>query len=251
MSELDWEGRRAYVNPVRVDYFTDAETRSEVKVIDVDADRPAPGGYRGQGDVSVTQHVPLFKKVRFETHENVGSGRVHLPPLDFHTTAMWLEFDPENLPEAALRDVGGGLRGMGHLFRNLVPLFAMCDRRDVVPVPMVAAPQTGHPTLYVYDAYPGGVGLSRKAMERVEDLVAACIAALNGCACTDGCPSCVGPAVETGGAAKAATRALLEHALTGTVPVAARAPEVLVEEGPGGVEVGEPIDDPTWDPGPS
>ena len=215
--EFDWEGRRAYVKPVRVDYYTDAETRAEVRVIDEETVVAAPGGVRGHGEVSVTEHVPLFKKVRFETHENVGSGKIHLPPIDFHTTAFWVEWSLASLPEAVKRDLGGGLRGLAHLLGNLAPLFALCDRRDVVPVPMVAEPRSGNPTLFVYDAYPGGVGLSRRLYDEAEALLKAARDRILECSCTEGCPSCVGPPLNLGGQGRESARLLVEEALQGVV----------------------------------
>jgi DEAD/DEAH box helicase domain-containing protein len=217
--EFDWEGRRAYVTPVRVDYYTDAETRAEVRVIDEESVVAAPGGARGHGEVSVTEHVPLFKKVRFETHENVGSGKIHLPPIDFHTTAFWIEWHLQALPDEARRDLGGGLRGLAHLLSNLAPLFALCDRRDLVPVPMVAEPRSGDPTLFVYDAYPGGVGLSAKLFQEANALLEAARDRILACPCTDGCPSCVGPPLNLGGSGKESARLLLREALHGVVPV--------------------------------
>lgn len=244
VTELDWEGRRAYVTPVRVDYFTDADTRAEVKVIDVDDDSVAPGGTRAHGEVSVTEHVPLFKKVRFETNENVGAGKIHLPPIDFHTTAFWVELELDLLPKEALRDLGGGLRGLAHTLANLAPLFALCDRRDVVPVPMVAETRSGNPTLFVYDAYPGGVGLSGKLYERAEELLRAARNRVESCACPFGCPSCVGPPLELGGEGKRSASLLIAHALEGPVPEVHEPTERAEEISP--VNVGEilpPVDE--------
>lgn len=218
VSRLDWEGRRAYVVPVRVDYYTDADTRGEVKAMGAERIVPAPGGYRAHGEISVTEHVPLFKKIKFETHENVGAGRVHLPPIDVHTTAFWLELELDLLPPEALRDLGGGLRGLGHLLGNLAPLFAMCDRRDLVAVPQVAEPNTGNPTLFLYDAYPGGIGLSQKLFEQADEILSAAQERIDGCVCSGGCPGCVGPPLELGGPAKEATRALLAQACGGPEP---------------------------------
>ena len=239
VSELDWEGRRAYIRPVRVDYYTDAQTRAEIKIIGVDESRPAPGGQHLHGEVSVTEHVPLFKKVRFETHENVGSGKVHLPPIDFHTTAFWIEFNADDLPQAAQRDLGGGLRGLAHLFGNLAPLFALCDRRDVVPVPMVAETLSGSPTLFVYDAYPGGVGLSEKLYLSAAELLRTSRERVEDCDCREGCPSCVGPPLDLGGAGKACALLLIQQALGG--PQRVPEPESEAAEPISPVHVGEVI----------
>lgn len=170
---------------------------------------------RSFGNVAVVTIVAKYKKLRFETHENIGYGEVHVPPLEMQTEAAWFTFRPELLPrfETAMLSADSGLKGVAHLFANVIPLYVLCDPTDVGVVPVLRDPHTGVPTLYVYDKYPGGTGLARKVFDVYVPIFRAAYDVLVGCACAAGCPSCVGPVLETGQEAKRTARLWLESAL--------------------------------------
>jgi DEAD/DEAH box helicase domain-containing protein len=142
--------------------------------------------------------VTMFKKIKYHTHENVGWGSISIPEQEMHTTACWL------VPPAALvnrydRDtLDGALIGLARVARTTASLLLMCDPRDIGVLAQVQAPFTGRPTLYLYDAVPGGVGLTERLFSLTDELVAACAGLVAGCRCLDGCPSCVGPVSEVG-----------------------------------------------------
>jgi DEAD/DEAH box helicase domain-containing protein len=123
--------------------------------------------------------------------------------------ACWL------VPPAALvnrydRDtLDGALIGLARVARTTAALLLMCDPRDLGVLAQVQAPFTGRPTLYLYDATPGGVGLSERLFSLTDDLVRACRDAVEGCPCADGCPACVGPAIEVGHRGKQVVTELL------------------------------------------
>jgi len=222
--ELDWDGRRAYVEEVDVDYYTDAETKTELKMLEADREKEmAPSTddseapevdslpVVGHGDIALTRVAVLFKKVKFHTHENVGSGPISLPEQEMHTTAFWYRFPPDfaitaNLTESNL---GGGLRGVANLLQKIAPLWLMCDPRDIRALSRVRDPFHGSPTLYIYDNIPGGVGFARKLYGMVPDIFQACKNHLTGCGCSDGCPSCAGPPLELGDYGKSMTLKIL------------------------------------------
>jgi DEAD/DEAH box helicase domain-containing protein len=210
VERLDWDERKAYVTRVDVDYYTDADLGVTLKVLEVADETDADAGaLRQRGDVMVAWHATLFKKIKFHTHENVGWGPINLPEQQMHTAATWLV-----LPDAAIarfdRDtLDGALIGLARLARNTAPLLLMCDARDLGVLAQAQAPFTGRPTLYLYDAVPGGVGLTERLFGLASELVTACRDVLAGCACADGCPSCVGPATEVGARGKAAAGELL------------------------------------------
>ena len=200
VEKLDFTNRKAHVRPSRLDYFTDAEAKTDVKVLDCFQDLPSRLGTRAWGEVSVTTIAVLFKKIRFFTHENVGWGKIHLPEQEFQTTSYWLTFEDEQLASAALsrEDLSGGLKALAHLLRHVVPLFILCDPMDIRVVPQAMSPFTGKPTVYVYDRYPGGVGLAEQVFAREEEILSAAAEVLTGCRCPHGCPSCVGPEMDVG-----------------------------------------------------
>lgn len=207
--QLDWEGKRAYAVPVKAEYFTDAESKVSIKVLHKDKENKS---IRGFGDVSVTRVVVNYKKIRFDTHENVGWGRVNLPEQTMHTTSFWVSF-PEVLVQAlelSKDQLGGGLRGCAHLLRQIIPVWIMSDPADIRSVAMVKSPYQQLPTIYIYDNYPGGVGFSRKIYFMFDEIIKSALEYLNKCPCKAGCPSCVGPMLEVGERGKHSAELLLK-----------------------------------------
>src|ERR1700736_4355825 len=95
VDRLDWEEKKAYVRPVKVDYYTDANLAVSIKVLETLQSRPAEPLAVHHGEVRVTALPTIFKKIRFHTHENIGSGPISLPEQQLHTTAFWLEIPAE------------------------------------------------------------------------------------------------------------------------------------------------------------
>jgi len=213
ITRLDWEGKRAYAKPVSVDFYTDAEVKRELEVLEVDERREAGPVTYGHGDVRVTEAAVLYKKVRFHTHENLGSGRIHLPEQEMHTTAFWVELPLDAGAQVGADGdaMGAGLRGVANLLRQIAPLWLLCDPRDIRSLEHVRSPFTERPTLYIYDAIPAGVGFAEKLFAIRGDLFRACLDVLRGCPCESGCPSCVGPAGELGPAGKDGAQRLLAY----------------------------------------
>jgi DEAD/DEAH box helicase domain-containing protein len=210
VDRLDWEERKAYVTRTDVDYYTDADLGITLKVLEVfeEAD-PPPAGLRQRGEVMVAWKVTMFKKLKYHTHENVGWGSISLPETEMHTTATWL-VPPAELVNRYDRDtLDGALIGLARLARTTAALLLMSDPRDLGVLAQVQAPFTGRPTLYLYDAVPGGVGLTERLFGLVDELLRACRQAVETCPCTDGCPACVGPAIEVGVRGKAIVGELL------------------------------------------
>jgi DEAD/DEAH box helicase domain-containing protein len=216
ITELDWDGKRAYAKPVEVDYYTDAEVKRELEVLEVDRQWDAGPVKYAHGDVRVTEVAVLFKKVRFHTHENMGSGRIHLPEQEMHTTAFWAELPQDTTAMLSLSGdaLGAGLRGVANVIRQIAPLWLLCDPRDICSLQQVRSPFTEKPTLFVYDAIPAGVGFAEKLFTIRGELFRACLELVKGCRCEAGCPSCVGPSGEVGVDGKSGARALLEFLAT-------------------------------------
>jgi DEAD/DEAH box helicase domain-containing protein len=203
VDRLDWDERKAYVTRTDVDYYTDADLGITLKVLEVFDEAGAPAaGKRQRGEVMVAWKVTMFKKLKYHTHENVGWGSISIPEQEMHTTATWL-VPPSDLMNRYDRDtLDGALIGLSRVARTTASLLLMCDPRDLGVLAQVQAPFTGQPTLYLYDATPGGVGLTERLFTLTDDLIRASREAVESCACTDGCPACVGPAIEVGSRGK-------------------------------------------------
>jgi DEAD/DEAH box helicase domain-containing protein len=209
VDRLDWEERKAYVTRTDVDYYTDADLGITLKVLEVFEDATGPAGQRQRGEVMVAWKVTMFKKLKFHTHENVGWGSISIPEQEMHTTACWL-VPPAEIVNRYDRDtLDGALIGLARVARTCAAMLLMCDPRDLGVLAQVQAPFTGRPTLYLYDAVPGGVGLTERLFTLIDQLVLACRGLVHGCRCADGCPACVGPVTEVGPRGKAVVGELL------------------------------------------
>ena len=232
---LDFEQRKAYVKSVDVDYYTDAIRYTQVRVLEIAEQEPITGpAARMHGDVLVRSQVVGFKKIKFFTNENVGAGKLELPENEMHTTAFWITLERQLLAGLpfALSDRRSGIFGLLYALESLASLLLMCDRRDLGTAVGERPPSAGietkwadfseaivptemkeffEPNLYIYDAYPGGIGFS-EPLYRVHDLLLRKTRELiRACPCESGCPSCVGPGGEKGERTKEAALAILER----------------------------------------
>jgi DEAD/DEAH box helicase domain-containing protein len=237
---LNFEERKAYVKRVDVDYYTDAVRYTQVRVLECAAtERMEAGGAdaqaaRSHGDVLIRSQVIGFKKIKFFTNENVGDGKLELPENEMHTTAFWLTLERslvESLP-FSVSDRQSGMFGLLHALESIATLLLMCDARDLGTAIGERPPSPGsdieweqtatreeiaalaekeffEPNLYLYDAYPGGIGFSEPLYRVHALLLAKARELIAACPCENGCPSCVGPAGEQAERAKDAALAIL------------------------------------------
>jgi len=226
VDKLDWDERKAYVRRVDVDHYTYADRAVTLKPLETFASAAATGGERAHGEVMVSSLVSMFKKLKFGTDENLGWGPVHLPEIELQTTAYWLMLGAaaEGWRRA---DLDVALLGVGRAMQAVAAVLLMVDPRDLGLVSQVRSPHNQSPTVYLYEAVPGGVGLSERLFERHAELVAGAADLIAGCACDSGCPACTGPRLEVGVDARALALRLLRALTidvmteTGPAPVAA------------------------------
>ncbi|MBA4494942.1 DEAD/DEAH box helicase [Paenactinomyces guangxiensis] len=211
VEKLDLEEKKAYVRRVNVDYYTDANLAVQLRVLQVDREDTFAKHTRSLGEVTVNALVTLFKKIKLYSHENIGSGPVHLPEQEMHTTAYWVTLNHPDLACFSQNELQSGLIGLSNVLAHLAPLYLMCDPRDIGVSAQIRAVHSKKPTIYLYDKVPGGVGLSDKLFELHDQLMSIAKNHIRKCPCKEGCPSCVGPVVETGEGAKDLTLKLLDY----------------------------------------
>jgi DEAD/DEAH box helicase domain-containing protein len=191
VEKLDWNEKKAFVREVDVDYFTDANLAVQLKVLEVDKLQMMDDVEIGYGDVSVRAMATIFKKIKFETHENIGSGPIHLPEEELHTNATWLSLN-RPLVEIGHERLEQGLVAAAHALNHIAPLFVMADPQDIHVIPQVKADHNEKPTIFFYDRYPGGIGLSEKIYSGMAEVFAETKKMIAHCLCVSGCPSCIG-----------------------------------------------------------
>ena len=208
VDRLDWHEKKAYVHPVDVDYYTDALASVTVQVLDTFAGPEGDAIARSHGEVKITSLASMFKKIRFHTHENIGSGPIHLPEQTLHTTGYWITVDDQLWTALGRETLEAGLQGMAHSLRHVASIRLMCDPRDLGAVAEVRSASTRLPTVTVYEIYPGGVGYSQRMYELHLELLEQAAALVSDCPCLAGCPSCIGPLHLVEGAKSACLRLL-------------------------------------------
>lgn len=192
VDELDWEEKKAYVRQVSVNYYTDAHMAVQLKVLETDEETEDPKAEFAFGEVTVNAMPTIFKKIKFETHENIGWGHIHLPEEELHTSAAWIALPEHISSQLSEEHIEHGLLGIANVLRTTAPLFVMCDSSDLHVVPQVKAVHSGKPTVFLYDRYPGGIGLSENVYHSVQHLLKEAKSLIERCSCEEGCPSCVG-----------------------------------------------------------
>ncbi len=250
VERFDYENRRAYVKRVDSDYYTDAQTDTDVRVLRLeertsrarpDAAADEPPGEREElsfwrGEVHVTTVATQYKKIRFYTRENVGAEDIHLPPEELDTESFVLTLSnayAERLglgggAGAGVQGVGAGAekrgaawRAVGVLLRRVAPLFLRCQPSDLGLSTQIRSPHFRRPAIFLYDRAMGGVGLSETLFRGAGEVLAAALEVVAHCACERGCPGCVGPPEEVGSLGKELARGILERLVEGSALVPA------------------------------
>lgn len=213
VEKLDYEEKKAFVRLVDVDYYTDANLAVQLKVLHVQKEAEEAGLLRQYGEVTVNAKATLFKKIKLRTHENIGSGPIHLPEEELHTSSYWFTFGEELTKGRSANDLQFALLGIANMLVHIAPMYLMCDPMDIRVVPQVKAVHNKQPTVFFYDRYPGGVGLSERLYEVHGPLLAQARDMVARCGCLSGCPACVGPIEEVGLLGKQLSAELLDGLL--------------------------------------
>jgi DEAD/DEAH box helicase domain-containing protein len=137
VDRLDWEGKKAFVHKVEVDYYTDADLAVDLRVLEVFEEGVEGPAEKFSGEVALSYLATVFKKIKLDTHENVGWGRIHLPQEDLHTAAYWFTLSPDAAGDLHGDSLQGGLWGVANLLVNVAPIFLLCDPRDIRSVTQV------------------------------------------------------------------------------------------------------------------
>ena len=193
VNHLDLDTRTAYVQPNNGDYYTQAKDETDIRILCIRKSKEAGGVKVYLGDVDVTTQVLGFKKKVPFTEAVIGEEYLDLPPRRFNTVALWFDIPEHMLDRAreARLDFAGGLHATEHAAIGVLPLFALCDRNDIGGVSTPLHPDTGKPQVFIYDGHSGGIGISERGYQIIEELWKATLQAVSECPCSGGCPSCI------------------------------------------------------------
>jgi len=244
VEKLDWVGRKAFVTQPQADYYTDAIDYTRLKILDdFERDHSARSEVT-RGEVHLVRRIPGYKKIRYYTHENVGYGNINLPDQEMHTTAVWWQLAPAVLDEcfASRQQALDGFLGAAYAMHHVAALIVMSEPRDLGRAvgdgdgtwfATVGVNGRGQlraadgserdpegesrfrPAVFLYDNYPGGVGLSAPLYDQRTRVIEGAARLIRDCGCKYGCPACIGPILasdeQRGFSPKAAALTVLEQ----------------------------------------
>jgi DEAD/DEAH box helicase domain-containing protein len=222
VEKLDWEGRKAFVTSTRADYYTDAIDYTRLKILDQFAEAREKQAAIAHGEVHLVRRIAGYKKIRYYTHENVGYGNIDLPDQEMHTTAVWWQVNPHTLDESfpTRQQALDGFLGASYAMHHVAAMQMLSEPQDlgravgdgnakwfatvgsngrgtlrdnegqaIDPFAL----QQFTPTLFLYDNYPGGIGISEPLYGKRQAVVEHAQRLVSACECEHGCPSCIGP----------------------------------------------------------
>jgi DEAD/DEAH box helicase domain-containing protein len=193
INSLDIEKRIALAIPSDLPFYTQSKELTDVRVLKVQHEKTIDTVKVCFGDVEVTSEVVGFKRKKQFTDEVINEELLDLPPQHFFTQGLWFD-----IPQIAIDtidseglDFAGGLHAAEHAAIAMLPSFALCDRNDIGGVSTPFHADTGKAQIFIYDAYPGGIGIAEKGYDLIQELWATTLKAIRECPCQDGCPGCI------------------------------------------------------------
>ncbi|MBL8019997.1 MAG: DEAD/DEAH box helicase [Leptospirales bacterium] len=194
VDDLLWDERQARVRRIEEDYYTDAHEKVNIEVLEDQAKRVHNWFELSRGELSLRTKAVMFKKIKLETHENLGWGDIHTPEIEMHTQGAWILLPEDHPIRSGMRehDLGAMLAATAFALSVVSPLFVMCDPRDMRFRSEVRSAVFHKPVIYMYDSFPGGMELSYRVIENLPGLAMSARDLVEGCGCENGCPSCIG-----------------------------------------------------------
>jgi DEAD/DEAH box helicase domain-containing protein len=222
VEKLDWEGRKAFVTKTRADYYTDAIDYTRLKILEQFDQAKGIRAVVAHGEVHLVRRIAGYKKIRYYTHENIGYGNIHLPDQEMHTSSVWWQVDPYTLDEnfSTRQQALDGFLGASYAMHHVAAMQMLSEPHDIGRAvgdgnarwfATVGSNGRGAmrnsegealnpfelqqftPTLFLYDNYPGGIGITEPLFNRRQDMVGHAHRMVTECECEHGCPSCIGP----------------------------------------------------------
>ncbi len=193
VERLELKEKNVYVTRKEVNYYTRIVAQKETEIIQREQVRPVGNFLVNFGKILVTETFTGYEKRAIHGQELLGVYPLELPSQTFETEGLWIEI--EEVIQDQMKTQGfhvmGGLHALEHGAIGIFPLYALCDRGDIGGICYPHHPQVGKGTIFIYDGYPGGVGLAKRGYEIIEGLLQKTLHLISECPCEGGCPSCI------------------------------------------------------------
>ncbi|NOY69469.1 MAG: DEAD/DEAH box helicase [Deltaproteobacteria bacterium] len=193
VDNIDPETSSVIVSPARATYYTRVRAEKDTRIMEVVKEKQIGPARCCFGRLKVTDQVTGYEKISIRGGKRINIIDLNLPPQIFETEGLWIEIPPsiEAGIEAGKMHFMGGIHAAEHALIGISPFFILADRNDLGGISIPFHPQTGGAAIFIYDAAPGGIGLTRAAFERAEDLIEKTVSLISDCPCKNGCPACV------------------------------------------------------------
>jgi DEAD/DEAH box helicase domain-containing protein len=194
VQSLDLANRVIRVDPSQAGYFTRVKSEKETEILEMFASKPAGNFVVRLGRLRVTEMITGYEKRRLFSQELLGGmNELDLPPQTFETVGFWIEIETELVRriQAAKLHFMGGIHAVEHAAISMFPLFALCDRNDIGGISTPAHAQVEKAAIFIYDGYPGGIGLAARGYEIILPLLGKTKELITSCTCPEGCPACI------------------------------------------------------------
>jgi DEAD/DEAH box helicase domain-containing protein len=193
VASLDLKNRVIRAENKPMPYFTRVKSEKETEILEVLASKPVANFLIRLGRLRVTEQITGYEKRRLFSQELLDLQPLELPPQTFETVGFWLEIEPgiaDAIRQASLHFMGG-IHAVEHAAISMFPLFALCDRNDIGGIAYPLHPQLAKSAIFIYDGYPGGIGLAARGYEIIGPLLEKTKALIASCPCAEGCPACI------------------------------------------------------------
>ena len=224
VEHLDIDAREVVVSEFRSNFHTRAHVHKETEILERYDSKQVFGCQVSWGRLKVVEQVTGYSKINNFTQKVASTNSLDLPEQIIETEGLWLDLTEEQRTFLEDRKMHfmGAIHAVEHAMIAMFPLLILCDRNDIGGISCPHHPQTDKASIFIYDGYTGGAGLSEEAYQLIEKLLGETIVTIRSCPCETGCPSCVhSPKCGSGNRPidKAASLTLLESVLdTSTVP---------------------------------
>lgn len=193
VQSLDDAAKVVYVRPSPVDYYTQTLGEKETEILSRLRECELGCAHAIEGELKVTERVTGFQKRRLYSGQLISTHDLEGPPQILLTRGFWIEMQDglQETIESSRFHFMGSLHASEHALISIFPLEVMCDRGDIGGISFTHHPQVDGAAIFVYDGYPGGLGITHRAFERLPSLIGRTLSLVRECPCADGCPSCV------------------------------------------------------------
>lgn len=193
IDSVDIESKNIFAKRVEVSYFTRPKTEKETEILEVTGSKPVGNFIIRKGAIKVTENIIGYEKRSVKGQRLLSTHPLELPPIVYETVGFWIEIEKEIEHSVKSLDLHfmGGIHAVEHAVISLFPLYALCDRDDIGGISTPLHPQVKKGAIFIYDGYPGGVGLSERGFDYIEKLLNSTLKLIKSCNCETGCPSCI------------------------------------------------------------